>query len=81
MLDLGPELDGGTPPISSGPRSLPSMVPEDEEREDTLGNALRPLRDAERGLTPSMGLPRVPRASLPPEEPAPVTMGPPAAPS
>ena len=47
---------------------VPSLVPEDEEPEDTLMAALRPLREAERGRPPSMAPQSVaPPASLPPE--------------
>ena len=67
------DWDSAPPPrasTSNAPR-VPSMIPEDEEREDTLMIALRPLREAERGSIPAAARSSVPAAppSLPPEIP------------
>ena len=59
----------GLRPFSQPPfrDRLPSMVPEDDEPEDTLMRVLRPLKDAERGIPTSTNPPptSTPPASLP----------------
>ncbi len=64
-LDEGLLLSGeeGIAPPRLGRRSLPSVVPDDEEPEDTLMRALRPLHEAEQGIAAIRALP-------PPSRPA-----------
>jgi diguanylate cyclase (GGDEF)-like protein/PAS domain S-box-containing protein len=63
LVSLLPPPGGST----LGRPSVPSVIPEDEEHEDTLMVALRPLREAEQGRPPTAAPRSAAPTSLPPE--------------